>query len=61
MEVLKESLQSKEAENDELRNELEIVEEKFYRAEEKNKAMMKSIMKLQDIVTILFLFCFECH
>jgi len=56
MEVLKESLQSKEAENDELRNELEIVEEKFYRAEEKNKAMMKSIMKLQDIVTILFLF-----
>jgi hypothetical protein len=35
-----------------LRNELEIAEEKFQRAEEQNKAMMKSIMKLQDIVTI---------
>jgi predicted nuclease with TOPRIM domain len=51
---LKESLQSKEAENDELRNELEIAEEKFHKAEERNKTMMNSIMKLQDIVRIFF-------
>lgn len=46
-----ESLQSKEAENNELRNELDIAEDRFNKAEERNKAMMKSMMKLQDIVT----------
>ena len=53
--MLKESFQSKEAENDELKIELEIAQEKFCKFEERNKSMMESIMKLQDIVIISFL------
>jgi len=38
-------------ENEELRLELEAAEDRFHKVEERNKATMDSIMKLQDIVS----------
>jgi len=48
---LKDSLKTKDKENEELRLELEAAEDRFHKVEERNKATMDSIMKLQDIVS----------
>lgn len=49
--MLKDSLKTKDMENEELRLELEAAEDRFHKVEERNKATMDSIMKLQDIVS----------
>jgi len=49
--LLKDSLKTKDKENEELRLELEAAEDRFHKVEERNKATMDSIMKLQDIVS----------
>lgn len=49
--MLKESLNTKDMENEELRLELEAAEDRLHKVEERNKATMDSIMKLQNIVS----------
>lgn len=50
IEALKQSIETREEDNQKLRSELKATQEKLQKSEERKEALISSIVKLQDIV-----------
>jgi outer membrane murein-binding lipoprotein Lpp len=50
IETLKQSIETREEDNQKLRSELKATQEKLQKSEERKEALISSIVKLQDIV-----------
>lgn len=59
VETLKQSMKAREDDNQKLRGELKVTQEKLQRSEETKEVLVSSIVKLQDIVRFLELLCFS--